>query len=413
MTWPKVQPEVNVGVVGHVDHGKTTLVQAITGVWTAKHSEELKRGMTIKLGYAECSVGLCESCRRPEAYVIEPSCSACGSDEEPKFLRKLSFIDAPGHEVLMTTMLAGTALMDGAILVVGANEPFPQPQTREHFEALGIAGIRRVIIVQNKVDVVSREEALKNYEQIKKFIKGTWAEEAPIIPVSALHKVNVDAVIDALENYVKTPQRDLTKVPVMLTIRSFDVNKPGTPVTELKGGVLGGSIVQGVLRVGDEIKILPGVEKHGEGTYEPLYSTVESLRFGDVEVDEAKPGGLVALGTSLDPSLTKADSRIGSVVTRADVKMPVLSQITLEYTQFERAVGTKELIEVEGMKPKETIMLSVGAVTTVGTVVAIKGEQVDVSLKRPVPVWEKGLRAVVTRNIGGRWRLVGWGSIKV
>jgi translation initiation factor 2 subunit 3 len=310
-------------------------------------------------------------------------------------------------------MLAGTALMDGAILVVGANEPFPQPQTREHFEALGIAGIRRVIIVQNKVDVVSREEALKNYEQIKKFIKGTWAEEAPIIPVSALHKVNVDAVIDALENYVKTPQRDLTKVPVMLTIRSFDVNKPGTPVTELKGGVLGGSIVQGVLRVGDEIKILPGVEKHGEGTYEPLYSTVESLRFGDVEVDEAKPGGLVALGTSLDPSLTKADSRIGSVVTRADVKMPVLSQITLEYTQFERAVGTKELIKVEGMKPKETIMLSVGAVTTVGTVVAIKGEQVDVSLKRPVPVWEKGLRAVVTRNIGGRWRLVGWGSIKV
>ncbi|BBD71948.1 translation initiation factor IF-2 subunit gamma [Sulfodiicoccus acidiphilus] len=413
MTWPKVQPEVNVGVVGHVDHGKTTLVQAITGVWTAKHSEELKRGMTIKLGYAECSVGLCESCRRPEAYVVEPSCSGCGSDEEPKFLRRLSFIDAPGHEVLMTTMLSGTALMDGAILVVGANEPFPQPQTREHFEALGIAGIKRLVIVQNKVDVVTKDEALKNYEQIRRFLKGTWAEDAPIIPVSALHKVNIDAVIEALETYVKTPERDLTKVPIMLTIRSFDVNKPGTSVGDLKGGVLGGSIIQGVLKVGDEIKVLPGIEKHGETGYEPLYATVDSLRFGDVEVEEARPGGLVAVGTSLDPSLTKADSRIGSVVTRADAEVPVLSHITLEYTLFERAVGTKELVKVDSIRPKETIMLSVGAVTTVGTVTGVKGDQIDVQLKRPVPVWGNGLRAVVTRNIGGRWRLVGWGTVKV
>ncbi|MCG2888871.1 MAG: GTP-binding protein, partial [Sulfolobales archaeon] len=125
MPWPRVQPEVNIGVVGHVDHGKTTLVQAITGIWTAKHSEELKRGMTIKLGYAEASIGKCEACEGYEAYVTEPSCSHCNSDQEPKFLRRVSFIDAPGHEVLMATMLSGAALMDGALLVVAANEPFP------------------------------------------------------------------------------------------------------------------------------------------------------------------------------------------------------------------------------------------------------------------------------------------------
>ncbi len=248
MPWPVVQPEVNIGVVGHVDHGKTTLVQALTGVWTSKHSEELKRGMTIRLGYAEASFGLCNSCRKPDGYVNEPSCNVCSSDEQPQFLRRVSFLDAPGHEVLMATMLSGTAILDGAILVVAANEPFPQPQTREHFVALGISGINKVIIVQNKVDVVSREEALNQFNQIREFLKGTWASDAEIIPVSALHKINIDALIEGLERRIPTPKRDPTLNPFMLVIRSFDVNKPGTPYNELKGGVVGGSIVQGEFR---------------------------------------------------------------------------------------------------------------------------------------------------------------------
>ncbi|MCD6301021.1 MAG: translation initiation factor IF-2 subunit gamma, partial [Staphylothermus sp.] len=185
MVWEPRQPEVNIGVVGHVDHGKTTLVQALTGIWTARHSEELKRGMTIKLGYAEGNIAYCEECEEPEAYTTEPTCKHCGSDSVPKLLRRVSYVDAPGHEVLMATMLSGAAIMDGAILVIAANEPCPQPQTREHFVALDITGIRNIVIVQNKVDVVTKEQALENYEQIKKFIEGTWAEDAPIIPVSA------------------------------------------------------------------------------------------------------------------------------------------------------------------------------------------------------------------------------------
>ena len=296
MPWPVVQPEVNIGVVGHVDHGKTTLVQALTGVWTSKHSEELKRGMTIRLGYAEASFGLCKSCRKPDGYVNEPSCNSCGSDEEPEFLRRVSFVDAPGHEVLMATMLSGTAILDGAILVVAANEPFPQPQTREHFVALGIAGINKLIIVQNKVDVVSKDAALAQFNQIKEFIKDTWASEAEIIPVSALHKINIDALIEALERRIPTPKRDMSLDPIMLVIRSFDVNKPGTPSTELKGGVVGGSIIQGMFKVDQEIKVLPGIrlEEKGKITYKPLYTRVSSLRFGDLEFREARPGGLVA-----------------------------------------------------------------------------------------------------------------------
>ncbi|BFI75246.1 selenocysteine-specific elongation factor [Sulfurisphaera tokodaii] len=418
LSWPQVQPEVNIGVVGHVDHGKTTLVQAITGVWTSKHSEELKRGMTIKLGYAEASIGVCPNCNKPEAYVTEYSCNQCGSDEKPQFLRKVSFIDAPGHEILMATMLSGAALMDGALLVVAANEPFPQPQTREHFVALGIVNIKNLIIVQNKVDVVSKEEALKQYKQIKEFLKGTWAEDAPIIPVSALHKINIDALIEGIQKYIPTPQRDLSKDPIMLVIRSFDVNKPGTPYNELKGGVIGGSIIQGKLEIGDEIKILPGLRHEkpgGKVEYEPLYTTITSIRFSDLEVKEAKPGGLVALGTELDPSYVKADSLVGSVVVKSSNKnVSVLWNLKIEnYQLLERVVGAKELVKVENIKKGEVLMLTLGSATTLGVAKNIKNDELEVELKRPLVVWDKDLRVVISRQVSGRWRLVGWGIIKI
>jgi len=415
LPWPKVQPDVNIGVVGHVDHGKTTLVQALTGIWTSKHSEELKRGMTIKLGYAEASFGYCKSCKTPDAYVNEESCKQCGSDEDPEFIRRVSFLDAPGHEILMATMLSGTAILDGAILVVAANEPFPQPQTREHFVALGIVGIKNLIIVQNKIDVVSKDQAIEQYRQIKDFIKGTWAEGSPVVPVSALHKINIDALIEALITHIKAPQRDLTKTPIMLTVRSFDINKPGTLYSELKGGIIGGSIVQGVFKIDEEIKILPGlrVENKGKVSYEPLYTKIASLRFGDLEVKEARPGGLVAVGTYLDPSITKADTLVGNIVADSKANVPVLWKLDIIYNLLERVVGSQQLIKVEPIRNKETLMLTIGSSTTLGIVTSSKSDEIEVELKRPVAVWDNNVRLAISRQVGGRWRLVGWGQVQL
>ncbi len=412
MVWEPRQPEVHIGVVGHVDHGKTTLVQALTGVWTARHSEELKRGMTIKLGYAEGNIAYCEGCKEPEAYTTEPSCKHCGSDEPAKLLRRVSYVDAPGHEVLMATMLSGAAIMDGAILVIAANEPCPQPQTREHFVALDIIGIRNIVIVQNKVDVVTKEQALENYKQIKKFIEGTWAEDAPIIPVSALHKANIDILLQAIQEYIPTPQRDLTKPPLMFISRSFDVNKPGTPPEKLQGGVIGGSILQGVLRVGDEIEIRPGVEIRSKTKveYVPLYSEIVSLRFGNLEVKEAKPGGLVAVGTKLDPSLTKADRLVGNVVGKADHLPPVYWDLRIKYHLLERVVGTRELLRVEKIRVKEPLMLTVGTAVTLGIVTRVTSDELEVKLRRPVVAW-KDARVAISRQVRGRWRLIGWGLV--
>ncbi|MEB3862256.1 MAG: translation initiation factor IF-2 subunit gamma [Desulfurococcales archaeon] len=409
----KRQPELNVGVVGHVDHGKTTLVQALTGIWTMRHSEEIKRGMTIKLGYADGEIWECEGCGFPDKFSPEPVCE-CSSEATPRLRRRVSYVDAPGHEILMATMLSGAALMDGAILVVAANEPCPQPQTREHLVALEIIGIKNIVIVQNKVDVVSPERARESYQEILRFIEGTIAEGAPIIPVSALKRANIDAVLAAIEEYMPTPERDLDKPPLMFIARSFDVNKPGTPPERLVGGVIGGAIMHGVFKVGDEIEIKPGLavkKPGGRIEYTPLYTRIESLRFGNIQVEEAKPGGLVAIGTSLDPSITKSDNLVGNIVGRPGETPPVLDTLRIEYNLLDRVVGMKEEVRVEPIRRGEMLMLTVGTAITLGTATSVSKDTVEVRLRRPVVGWD-GARVAISRRIHGRWRLVGWGILR-
>jgi len=405
------QPEINIGTIGHVDHGKTTLVQALTGIWAARHSEELKRGITIKLGYADMPVYKCPKCEPPKNYSKEPICPHCGS--ETTFIRAVSFVDAPGHEALMATMLSGAAIMDGAILVIAADEPCPQPQTREHLAAAEIIGIRNIIIAQNKIDIVTEERARKSYEEIKNFVKGTVAENAPIIPVSAQRGVNIDALIQAMEEFIPTPKRDETKPPLMYVVRSFDVNKPGTPIEKLRGGVIGGTILHGKFAVGDEIELRPGisVEEEGKTVYKPLFSEITSLHAGGKNVKEAHCGGLVGVGTLLDPSLSKADGLTGNIVGKAGMLPQVLTELNLETYILERAVGTKELAKVESISKDETLLLHVGAAITVGKVVSVKGEMTTLKLTRPVCALT-GSRVAISRKIAGRWRLIGYGMIK-
>jgi len=403
------QPEINIGVVGHVDHGKTTLVQAITGIWTSRHSEELLRSMTIKVGYADTDVFECPGRGPYERYVTDPI--EC---QNPVYRRSVSFVDSPGHEVLMANMLSGAALMDSALLVIAANEPCPQPQTREHFKALEIIGVKNVIVVQNKVDVVSKERAKRNYEEIKSFLAGTFAENSPIIPVSALHKANVDVLLAAMEELFKTPERDLAAKPVMFVARSFDVNRPGTPPDKLVGGVVGGSVIRGVFRVGDEIEISPGVRvtEGGKTVFRRLYTKVESIRFGERFFKEARPGGLVAMGTSLDPALTKADRLVGSVAGLAGQLPEPRNHLAVDYHLFERVVGTRELQRVPPLKVGEKVMITAGTATVMAIVRRLTAEWFEVDLTdKPVVAW-KGIKVAISRSIMNRWRLVGWGVVR-
>ncbi len=404
------QPEVNIGTIGHVDHGKTTLVQALTGVWASRHSEELKRGITIKLGYADMPIYKCPKCEPPKNYTIKPYCEACNSEAE--FVRAISFVDAPGHEALMATMLSGAAIMDGAILVIAADEPCPQPQTREHLAAAEVSGIKNLIIVQNKIDIVDEKRALESYKEIKNFIKGTVAEKAPIIPISAQRGINIDVLLNAIQTIIPTPKRDDTKPPLMFVIRSFDINKPGSTIEGLEGGIIGGTIAQGKFAVGEEIEIRPGIsaEREGKTVYDPLISEIVTLNAGEQNVKEATCGGLIGVGTCLDPSYAKADGLTGSIAGKAGMLPPTLTELTLETHVLERAVGTKELLKVEKFNPEEVLLLHVGSAVNVGKILSIKQNVIKVKLTRPICALP-GSRVAISRKITSRWRLIGYGLI--
>lgn len=405
------QPEVNIGMIGHVDHGKTTLTQRLTGKWTDEHSEELKRGISIRLGYADAAFYKCSKCPEPQCYTTKETCPSCG--EKTELLRVVSFIDAPGHETLMAVMLSGASLMDGAILLIAANEVCPQPQTREHLTAMEIAGIKNIVIVQNKIDLVSEKIAEKNYNEIRDFIKGTCAENAPIIPVSAHHDVNIDVLIQAIEERIPTPKRDLSKDPLMYVARSFDVNKPGAKPEELKGGVIGGSLLQGRFKVGDEIEIAPGrrVEKEGRQHWERITTNITSIMTGGRLVKEAGPGGLLAIGTTLDPALTKADAFVGKIVGKPGALPSPEDTLRLKVHLLERAVGTVDEKKVEPIKAQEPLMLTVGTATTVGITSEAYSDKIAVNLKIPVCPFPNQ-KVAVSRRVEGRWRLIGYGAIQ-
>jgi len=400
-----VQSEVNIGLVGHVDHGKTTLTKSLSGVWTDTHSEEIKRGISIRLGYADCEFYKCPKCSEPESYTTEKTCKHCGS--QTKFLRKVSFVDSPGHETLMATMLSGAAIMDGAVLVIATNEECPQPQTAEHLMALDILGIDKIVIAQNKIDLVTEEKARENKEQIRNFIKDSVAKNAPIIPLAAHYNANIDALICALEEVIRTPEHDPKKTPVMSVARSFDINKPGLDIDKMRGGVIGGSLKQGNLKIGDEIEMCPGVKI--KNTYHSIKTKIVSLNAGGVQVNEVLPGGLIGIGTELDPALAKSDSMAGNLIGYPGTLPKVWDELKLEVHLLKRLLGTKEEVDIKPLLKDEPLMLSVGCAVTVGIVTdPRKGEM---RLKLPVCT-EPGSKVAISRRFGARWRLIGYGIIK-
>ena len=386
-------PEVNIGTLGHVDHGKSTLVQAISGKWPATHSEELKRGITIKLGYADATIYKCNNCN---IFCSTDKCPLCNGKTEAQ--RTVSFVDAPGHETLMATVLAGASLMNGILFVIAANEKCPQPQTKEHLMVLNIVGIKNIIIVQTKVDIVSKEKALENYKQIKEFVKGTIAENAPIVPVSAQKNLNIEALLDTIQNTIPTPTKDPSKPAKMLVVRSFDINKPGTEVKDIKGGVLGGGIVQGELKIGDEIDVRPGIRVGNE--WRPIKTKVVGLQKAGKNLERADEGGLLGVLTELDPSLAKTDFLAGSVAGRE--LPPVIDKITFKPKLFE---------DSKPLAMGEQLMINVGTSRTLGIIKSLKGGMCELDLRLPLCA-DKGNRLVVSRRISERWRLSGWGIIE-
>jgi len=395
-------PSLNIGIVGHIDHGKTTFLRKLTGKNTDTHSEELKRGITIKLGYADA--------------IISKEGNSFNTEGNGKPERYVSFIDAPGHEMLMATMLSGAAIIDAAILVIAANEGI-KPQTREHFMVLQAKNIKNIIVVQNKIDLVTKERALENHKAIKDFLKGSSAENASIIPVSAQQGINIEKVLEEICK-IEIPKRDLKSDPIFLVARSFDINRPGTEIKNIKGGILGGILKSGELKVGDELEIKPGlsVKKANQRSYQTLTTKVISLHKGNETITTATPGASISIETSLDPSLTKADSLTGCLVSKKGILPEITNNLKVKYSLFKEVLGTSDAekgkAQIEPIKTKEMLMLNINTTITVGIVekLDLKTNEIEFSLNIPA-IALKGSNVGIARNFNGHWRLIGWGEV--
>ncbi|KAH9385469.1 translation initiation factor 2 subunit 3 [Nematocida major] len=417
----KNQATVNIGMIGHVAHGKSTIVKAISGIKTVRFKSELERNITIKLGYANAKIYKCTGglCKRPECYISTSSGQkppkACRTKDCTGTIvleRHVSFVDCPGHEVLMDTMLTGAAIMDAAILIIASNEQCPQPQTVEHLNAIDVVQLEKVIILQNKVDLLTREQALENHDQIENFIKDSSAKNAPIIPTSAQIGCNLDAILDYIVNYIPVPQREYTEAPQVQVIRSFDINKPGCKPSNYKGGVIGGCLTRGYLQAGETLEIRPGILEKVQGrlTCKPVRTKIVSLFAEANMLKVAVPGGLVGIGTELDPFFCRGDKLVGQVLGRPDTLPEVYREMSIKYHLFEKLTAETPALG-KPLAVKEQLLINIGSSSSRIQITATKGAEASFVLATPICA-EIGTTLSISRKLRGHWRLVGAGTIE-
>eukprot|EP01135_Chromosphaera_perkinsii_P006369 Nk52_evm98s485 gene=Nk52_evmTU98s485 len=422
------QATVNIGTIGHVAHGKSTVVRAISGVQTVRFKNELERNITIKLGYANAKVFKCDNsrCQRPSCYRSYGSgkedvfpCDNPGCDGNMRLLRHVSFVDCPGHDILMATMLNGAAVMDAALLLIAGNETCPQPQTSEHLAAIEIMKLKHIIILQNKIDLVKESQAEEQYQQILKFVQGTVAEGAPVVPISAQLKYNIECICEYIVKKIPIPPRDFTSPPRLIVIRSFDVNKPGCEVDDLKGGVAGGSILQGVLKLGEEVEVRPGIVSKdpdsGKVKCMPIFSKIVSLYAEQNDLQYAVPGGLIGVGTKIDPTLCRADRLVGQVLGTVGHLPEIYTELEISYFLLRRLLGVrtegdKKGAKVQRLTKNEILMVNIGSLSTGGRVLAVKADLAKIVVTQPVCT-DIGEKIALSRRVEKHWRLIGWGQI--
>ncbi|KAJ2465064.1 eukaryotic translation initiation factor 2 subunit gamma [Coemansia sp. RSA 2322] len=313
-------------------------------------------------------------------------------------------------------MLNGAAIMDAALLLVAANESCPQPQTSEHLAAIEIMNLENIIILQNKVDLVTEEQAQSNYQQIQAFVKGTVAANAPVIPISTQLKINVNVLLEYLVKKIPIPLRDFSADPHMIIVRSFDVNKPGTSPDKLQGGVAGGSIIKGVLKVGDLIEIRPGrvyIDESNNMSVVPYHTCISNLFAEQNRLEFAVAGGLIGVGTNIDPDVCRADKLLGQVLGTKDRLPKVYSEIKVNYHLLSQLLGAQKTganTKVDNLAKNEKLLVNIGSCPVGARVASVEDNVACLVLRAPVCA-EKGDKVAISRRLDNHWRLIGWATV--
>ena len=313
------QPVLNVGCVGHVAHGKSTVVYDLTGVRTQKHSSELERNITINLGYANLRI------YRNKSTDVLSSSNVALDDENLQLVKHYSFVDCPGHQAYMATMVSGTETINVALMLIAASEDIPQPQTISHANVLGHTNIENIAILFNKIDLLTDETMVnKQLAQLEGFIHSIpKLHSKPIIPISARKKINTDQILDYLVSIPNINMEEQINQSFRMNIlRSFNINKINVGIDDLKGGVIGGSVKSGYISEDDWVIIKPGIvsyhKKQKRWSCRPIISKVKSIQSDATPLTTAYPGGLIALGLDCDPAICKNNNLLGNKISKLD-----------------------------------------------------------------------------------------------
>ena len=355
----KLQPLFNLGVLGSVSDGKSTLVRTMSGIRTQKSKEEKKRNITINAGYANFKIYKLNeeyNDNNLNEYVLGIDLK----EEEKRYydlVNHLSFIDCPGHMGLILTMLSNIKLMNGVIIVVSASDNINEkPQLIQHLAAVKLSKIKNIIVCFNKIDLVNKDVAMRNYNNLKDLLDKYEiipSNSHGIIPTSFSQNLGVDWVLEAITNLYnpldirlpnfKDESLEVEDQPYFLISRSFDVNIPGTDFNDIKGAVIGGTLIKGSLKIGDTIQIRPG-KILGSGMYMPYSAKILSMESNGEEVEKIIPGGLIAIGTDLDPFWSKKNKLVGSILGKENYSPDVYKSGKFNYIKTPEFVTGPEWI---------------------------------------------------------------------
>ena len=404
------QPLNIISTLGNVANGKTSLLKKLTGLNLMKFKKEAEKNMTIKLGYTNSKIMKCPNCPKPFCYQINNlSCEHC--ETEMELCLFISFVDAPGHTELQSTALSGANNMDYCLLLISTDNELEinkradivNNYINEHYKVIKLLNLEnKTVIIQNKIDLVTIDAARNQYNLIKRKYNPDM-----IIPVSAQFGYNINYILQYLVEKIPRPfiinketgqvtydkklLEKISKPLKMSIIRSFDINKPGTEIENLHGAVAGGTIKQGKISIGDRIRIVPGLPQNRN--LMELRATVVSLKTDSDVLEEAYPGGLIGVGLSLDPSLSKEDILVGNIIINEDnTTIRCFNICTICYEEYEED-------DINKIKEEEMYSLMIYTMKRLISIKLINKENKTLSFESTITIaGELGDSVVISQN---------------
>tara|TARA_B110000908_G_scaffold172509_1_gene240394 strand:- start:575 stop:1789 length:1215 start_codon:yes stop_codon:yes gene_type:complete len=389
-----IQPLANLCTLGSVSGGKSTCIEALTGEKTQKHCSEKVRNITMKAGYQNMKI----------FQDINENYSSTSGKKDLKnqsLVHHLSFVDCPGHQQLTQIMLGQVDLVVGAITVISMAENIStNNQLIEHLKAAKLAGLKKIIVCLNKCDLVSKEEVVKKYTETLELFKTIGLDEPlSIIPTSFNKKLNINYLLKAIMLFFNPTDflNESNDNPFFSVSRSFDINKPGNDILKVQGGVFGGSLLCGKLKVGDTIVIKPGhiINNKGKVTTNPIKTKILSIMSDNTSLEAINPGGLMAIKTDINPNITKADRMVGQIIClENDDSIITTNKFNLDIKFFSKETR---------LNKNDKVRIQIGPKSLIGTIESTKKKKYSITLTElsgnpTVTCLRKGTKLYIATN---------------